>query len=62
MTPIDSARLRLRLAAGPLGTDPAQLADQATTLADCRIAYNVARGYDPNALCPTTGRTPEEMQ
>jgi len=61
MTLADSARLRYRLTAGPFGASPAELADQATSLADARIAFNIARGFDPNALCPTSGATPEEM-
>ena len=61
VTLIDIARLRRRLTACPIGASPAQLADHSTTQADCDIAFNIARGYDPNALCPTTGATPEEM-
>jgi hypothetical protein len=48
VTPVERAALRLRFIAGPLGATPVQLADHATTLADCRIALAAAHNLDHN--------------
>jgi hypothetical protein len=53
VTLLQTARLRLAFTATPLGADPVDLADQETSLADCRIALAAARGLplqhiDPN--------------
>ncbi len=59
MDRIRPARMRLRLTALPLGADPVQAADNETTIADCRIALNAARGIPLDDLDPTTGHVKE---
>jgi hypothetical protein len=56
VTAAERAALRLRLTAGPLGATPAQLADHATTAADCRIALAAAQGIPLDHIDPANGR------
>lgn len=62
MTLLQTARLRLAFTATPLGADPVDLADQETSLADCRIALHAARGIPLHYADPTTGRFIKEQQ
>jgi hypothetical protein len=60
VTAAERAALRLRLTTGPLGATPVDLADQATTTADCRIALAAASGLPLNRIDPASGHITQE--
>jgi hypothetical protein len=62
VTLLQIARLRLALTTSPIGATPVELADQETSLADCRIALHAARGIPLQYADPTSGRFIKEQQ